>query len=85
MCSTVFGLPYQKRRIYKWQTKKYTILYGRLSQEDECEGESNSIQNQRLILTAYAEDKAFENLKFMYDYGYSGRILTDLRGMKLCQ
>ena len=51
---------------------KYTILYGRLSQEDEREGESNSIQNQRLILTAYAEDKAFENLKFLYDDGYSG-------------
>ena len=41
--------------------EKYTILYGRLSQEDEREGESNSIQNQRLILTAYAEDKAFGN------------------------
>jgi len=52
--------------------EKYTILYGRLSQEDEREGESNSIQNQRLILTAYAEDKAFENLKFLYDDGYSG-------------
>lgn len=52
--------------------EKYTILYGRLSQEDEREGESNSIQNQRLILTAYAEDKAFGNLKFLYDDGYSG-------------
>ena len=52
--------------------EKYTILYGRLSQEDEREGESNSIQNQRLILTAYAEDKAFENLRFLYDDGYSG-------------
>ncbi len=52
--------------------EKYTILYGRLSQEDEREGESNSIQNQRLILTAYAEDKGFENLKFLYDDGYSG-------------
>ena len=52
--------------------EKYTILYGRLSQEDDREGESNSIQNQRLILTAYAEDKAFENLKFLYDGGYSG-------------
>ena len=29
--------------------EKYTILYGRLSQEDEREGESNSIQNQELL------------------------------------
>lgn len=27
----------------------YDILYARLSQEDEREGESNSIQNQELI------------------------------------
>lgn len=34
--------------------KQYTILYGRLSQEDEPEGESNSIQNQRMMLEKYA-------------------------------
>ena len=28
---------------------KYNILYGRLSQEDERQGESNSIYNQELI------------------------------------
>ena len=28
---------------------KYNILYGRLSQEDERQGESNSIHNQELI------------------------------------
>ena len=31
------------------QKQQYTILYGRLSQEDERAGESNSIQNQELI------------------------------------
>ena len=29
------------------QKQQYTILYGRLSQEDERAGESNSIQHQR--------------------------------------
>jgi hypothetical protein len=29
--------------------EKYTILYGRLSQEDDREGESNSIQNHDVI------------------------------------
>ena len=31
------------------QKQQYTILYGRLSQEDERTGESNSIQHQELI------------------------------------
>ncbi|WP_277669113.1 recombinase family protein, partial [Caproiciproducens galactitolivorans] len=51
---------------------KYTILYGRLSQEDERDGESNSIQNQRLMLEKYAADNGFENILFLSDDGYSG-------------
>ena len=31
------------------QNQKYNILYGRLSQEDERQGESNSIHNQELL------------------------------------
>lgn len=54
------------------QQEKYTILYGRLSQEDEREGESNSIQNQRFMLEKYAEDNGFSNPKFLFDDGYSG-------------
>lgn len=52
--------------------EKYTILYGRLSQEDEREGESNSIQNQRMMLEKYAADNGFENTLFLSDDGYSG-------------
>lgn len=52
--------------------QKYTILYGRLSQEDERDGESNSIQNQRLMLEKYAADNGFENILFLSDDGYSG-------------
>jgi|GEM_PF-3573399 len=51
---------------------KYTILYARLSQDDGSQGESNSINNQRLILEKYAKENGFENLKFMADDGYSG-------------
>ena len=39
----------------------YDSLYARLSQEDEREGESNSIQNQRMILEQYAGEKGFTN------------------------
>lgn len=56
---------------------KYTILYGRLSQEDMlkksgAEDDSNSIQNQRLLLEKYAREKGFTNTRFIYDDGYSG-------------
>ena len=54
------------------QIKKHTILYGRLSQEDARLGESNSIQNQKILLEKYAQDNGFENTIFLADDGYSG-------------
>lgn len=56
----------------KQADQKYTILYGRLSQEDDREGDSNSIQNQRMMLEKYAADNGFENMLFLSDDGYSG-------------
>ena len=35
-------------------TEEITALYGRLSQDDGLEGESNSISNQKEILMKYA-------------------------------
>ena len=52
--------------------EKYTILYGRLSQEDARLGDSNSIINQKLLLEKYAQDNGFENVLFLADDGYSG-------------
>lgn len=37
------------------QTEKYTLLYGRLSNEDKREGTSLSIQHQEEMLRDYAE------------------------------
>ena len=51
---------------------KINYLYGRLSHEDELVGDSNSIINQRKILTKYAEDNGFTPYEFIYDDGYSG-------------
>jgi DNA invertase Pin-like site-specific DNA recombinase len=56
----------------KQATEKYTILYARLSQDDGSQGDSNSIQNQRLMLEKYAKDNDFENVKFLYDDGATG-------------
>jgi len=53
----------------KQANQKYTILYARLSQEDDREGESNSIQNQRMMLEKYAADNGFENTLLRRDDG----------------
>jgi DNA invertase Pin-like site-specific DNA recombinase len=66
------GLPNEKEVFMKQANQKYTILYARLSQEDDREGESNSIQNQRLMLEKYAADNGFENILFLSDDGCSG-------------
>ena len=52
--------------------QKITILYCRLSNEDSQDGESNSIQNQRELLTRYAQDHGYTNLKVLVDDGYTG-------------
>lgn len=56
----------------KQANDKHTILYARLSQDDGSQGDSNSIQNQRMMLEKYAKDNGFENVKFLYDDGATG-------------
>ena len=51
---------------------KITALYCRLSQEDMQAGESESIQNQKLILQRYADEHHFFNTRFFVDDGFSG-------------
>ena len=49
-----------------------TALYPRLSHEDELQGASNSISNQKRILETYAKQNGFSNLRWYTDDGYSG-------------
>lgn len=49
-----------------------TALYPRLSHEDELQGESNSISNQKRILEAFAKQNGFTNLRWYTDDGFSG-------------
>ena len=58
------------------ESDKITALYCRLSRDDELARESNSIKNQKLILSKYAEDNKFQNIKFFVDDGYSGTTFT---------
>ena len=54
------------------QFSKITALYCRLSRDDELQGDSNSIKNQKAILQKYANDNGFTNTEFFVDDGYSG-------------
>ena len=47
-------------------------LYMRLSQEDEREGESVSIENQKMILEKYAQERGWEIVDEYIDDGWSG-------------
>lgn len=58
------------------ESDKITALYCRLSRDDEMAGESNSIKNQKSILSKYAKDNNFQNIKFFVDDGYSGTTFT---------
>ena len=60
----------------KQSEKRITALYARLSRDDEKEGVSGSIQNQRAILEKYARDNKLPNPKFFYDDGFSGVTFT---------
>ena len=45
------------------QKNKLTALYERLSKDDELQGESNSITNQKQYLEEYAEAKGLKNIR----------------------
>ena len=60
-------------------TDKITALYCRLSQEDMLHGESNSITNQKAILSKFAADNGFRNTKFYVDAFTTDRIQTNKR------
>ncbi|MBQ4572696.1 MAG: recombinase family protein [Clostridia bacterium] len=49
-----------------------TALYCRLSRDDGNDKESNSIENQKLMLARYAKEKGFENTRFYVDDGFTG-------------
>lgn len=69
-----------------------TALYARLSRDDELQGESNSIKNQKSILESYARDNGFCNCQFYVDDGWSGanferpdwkRLVSDIEAGKV--
>ena len=73
-------------------TDKITALYCRLSNDDDLQGESNSITNQKAILKKYADENELENTQFYVDDGFSGmnfnrpdfmRMMEDVKSGKI--
>ena len=62
----------QSNRKIKHLDEQYTALYCRLSSDDDLEGDSNSIKNQKLLLSDYAKENKFRNTRFYIDDGFSG-------------
>ena len=62
----------QSNRKIKHLEQQYTALYCRLSSDDDLEGDSNSIKNQKLLLSDYAKENKFRNTRFYIDDGFSG-------------
>ena len=61
------------------QSDKITALYCRLSRDDESQGDSNSIVNQKAYLSRYAKEHSFRNTEFFVDDGYTGANFVEVR------
>ena len=68
---TLYEFP-ERRKPMETKKTKYTALYERLSRDDEMQGESNSITNQKKYLEEYARSQGFKNIRHFTDDGYSG-------------
>lgn len=58
---------------------KITALYERLSHDDELQGESNSISNQKQLLEDYARRNGLANIRHFTDDGISGTYFAGVR------
>ena len=58
---------------------KVTALYCRLSRDDDLQGESNSIVNQKAILKKYADDHGFTNTAYFVD----AAVIIGLKTLRL--
>ena len=67
------------KTVKKQTDRGMTALYCRLSRDDGSEGESNSIANQKKLLSKYAKEHGFGNTKFYVDDGFTGTNFVEVR------
>jgi hypothetical protein len=65
------------------QSNIITALYCRLSRDDDVQGDSNSIANQKRLLSRYAKDYGLPNTKYFVD----AAVIIGLKTLRLkkCQ
>ena len=71
------SVPKTNRPSFSVAGDKVTALYCRLSRDDDLQGESNSIVNQKAILKKYADDNGFAGE--YVDDGWSGTNFVEVR------
>ena len=76
----------------KQTEEKITVLYERLSRDDDNAGDSNSIVNQKKYLESYAQQRGYANCRHYTDDGWSGgnfdrpawkRLVADIEAGKV--
>ena len=84
--------PTIKNRKIKSTEEQWTACYCRLSCDDDLDGDSNSIRNQKMLLQKYADENHLRNLRFYVDDGFSGsnferpdfkRMMSDVEDGKI--
>lgn len=84
--------PTIKNRKAKNTEEQWTACYCRLSCDDDLDGDSNSIRNQKMLLQKYADENHLRNVRFYVDDGFSGsnferpdfkRMLSDVEDGKI--
>lgn len=78
------GVPRTNRPSFSVAGDKVTALYCRLSRDDDLQGESNSIVNQKAILKKYADNHGFTNTAYFVDEAVIIGLKT-LRLKKCCK
>ena len=72
--------------------EQWTACYCRLSCDDDLDGDSNSIRNQKMLLQKYADENHLRNVRFYVDDGFSGsnferpdfkRMMSDVEDGKI--
>lgn len=61
------------------QSNIITALYCRLSRDDDVQGDSNSIANQKRLLSRYAKDYGLPNTKYFVDVA----VIIGLKTLRL--
>lgn len=68
-----------KNKKAKTEEMGITALYNRLSRDDGTDSESNSIANQKKLLSQKAKEFGLTNTRYYVDDGYTGTNLTEVR------